>query len=200
MPESDKNRFQVEIKKFEDSDGLKLYYEQYKITMPISSIVHSKKNKQACETCINFNKNLACPPYSPYFLQYIDSTNNAKIICIRISQEYFRHIPKENIFKECFKKARSILVEELLRFREHGYTIAGSGSCKACEVCAAEEGILDKCKKPGKQIYSLESLGADVTALTKTCFDFNLEWTTNDSTANFVCAVGAVFFNDKEIE
>ena len=188
----EKKKFEVEIKEFENSSGATLNYERYETTTPISSIVHGKKYKVACEACHKFGKNLACPPYSPGLAEYLDEQNHARIICIRMPQEYFRHVIQEEIYRECFRKARSILVEELLRYRERGYAIAGSGSCLACDVCAVEEGSCD-CKNPNKKIYSLESLGVNLITLTKMCFDFDLEWSANEHAADFICSIGAIF-------
>lgn len=89
------------------------------------------------------------------------------------------------------------MVDELLNHREHGYLVAGSGFCLACDVCAVEEGS-DKCLKPNKRIYSLESLGVNLTALTQQCFGFELEWSASDHTSDFVCSLGAIFFNENE--
>ena len=77
--------------------------------------------------------------------------------------------------------------------RKRGYLVAGSGFCLACDVCAVEDST-DDCKKPNKKIYSLESLGVNLTALTEQCFGFDLEWSANDHTSDFVCSLGAVFF------
>ena len=70
--------------------------------------------------------------------------------------------------------------------------MAGCGACFACEECSAEIGE-ESCKLPDKRIYSLESLGVNVTALVKKCFDLDFEWTVDEHAADFVCGVGAVF-------
>ena len=89
--------------------------------------------------------------------------------------------------------ARSILTTELFKHREQGYTIAGSGTCVACEKCVIEDGD-QRCKRPGERIYSLESLGVNVISLVKKCFNIDLDWNSDVITADFVSAVGAVFF------
>ncbi|MCX5805110.1 MAG: DUF2284 domain-containing protein [Proteobacteria bacterium] len=197
-PSPEEKKFQVEIKELEGVSGSPLYYEQYEATISISSIVHGKKYREACEECHEFGKNLACPPYSPDFRGYVDDQKYARVICIRIPQERFgKHEIQENMDKECFIKARSILVKELLRHRKQGYVVAGSGSCLSCDLCVVAEGSR-ACKNPEKRIYSLESLGVDVSALTKTCFDFDLEWSTKEYATGFICSIGAVFMHKKE--
>lgn len=46
-----------------------------------------------------------------------------------------------------------------------------------------------------ERIYSLESLGVNVVALVNKSLDISLDWSSNEITASFVCAVGAVFNN-----
>ena len=191
------NKFQVTLEEFEDDSGITLYYEYYETTVPISTFDHAKKYKIACEACHKFGKNLACPPYSPYFPEYLDTQNYAKVLCVRMPQEYFRNVIQEKIYRECFRKARSILIEKLLSYRKKGYLIAGSGFCLACDQCAVEEDSVN-CRKPDEKIYSLESLGINLTALSKRCFEFDLEWSGNDQAADFVCSLGAIFTNLRE--
>ena len=193
-PSADK-KFQVTVNEYADDTGTTLYYERYETIISVSSFDHAQKNKIACEACHKYGKNFACPPHSPYFPEYLDAQNYAKVLCIRMPQEYFRNEIQEKIYRKCFRKARSILVEELLSYRKQGYLVAGSGFCLACKVCTVEEGF-DNCKKPNKKIYSLESLGVNLTALTKRCFGFDFKWSANDHASDFVCSLGAVFTNE----
>lgn len=192
---AENNNFKVTVKEHEDASGTTLYYERYEAIIPISFFDHAKKYKTACEACQTFGKNFSCPPYSPYFPEFLDAQNYARVLCIRMSQEYFRNVIQEKIYLECFRKARSILVEELLSYRKQGYLVAGAGFCLACDVCAVEEGS-DSCKNPDKKIYSLESLGVNLTSLTKQCFGFDLEWSVNGQAADFICSLGAIFMNE----
>jgi predicted metal-binding protein len=192
-----KKKFQVTVNEFDNGTGLTLYYERYETIIPISSFDHVQKYKIACEACHKYGKNFACPPHSPNFPEYLAAQSYAKVICVRMPQEYFRNEIQGNKYRKCFRQARSILVEELLSYRKQGFLVAGSGFCLACDVCAVEEGA-DKCNKPNKKIYSLESLGVNLTTLTKSCFGFDLEWSVNDQESDFVCALGAIFLNGNE--
>ena len=192
------NIFQVAVKEYNNASGATLYYEQYETIIPISSFDYAEKYKIACEACHKFGKNFACPPHSPYFPDYLKTQRYAKVLCIRMPQEYFKDVIQEKIYKKCFRTARSILVKKLLSYRQQGYSIAGSGFCLACDVCAVEDGAA-KCNKPRKKIYSLESLGVNLSSLTSSCFGFDLEWSANEQASDFVCSLGAVFTNDKDI-
>ena len=191
-----KKHYNVEVRERTDASGDSIVYEHFDTIIPLSKIDYADKNKIACEPCHKFGKNFACPPFSPSFKEYVGTHKYAKIICIRLPQEYFRHLIQEEIYRACFQQAREILVKELLPYREKGFLIGGCGYCQACEVCGAEQGV-DSCIKPEKMIYSLESMGVNLTGLTKTCFDFDLEWSAGDNSADFVCSIGAVFLHDQ---
>lgn len=191
------NNIHVTVKEYKNASGVTLYYERYEAIIPVSSFDHAKKYKIACEACHKFGKNFACPPYSPYLPEYLNAQSYAKVLCVRMPQEYFRDVIQEKNYRQCFRAARGILVEELISYRKQGYLVAGSGFCLACDVCAIEEG-LDNCKKPNDKIFSLESLGVNLTALTQRCFGFDLEWSANDYTSDFVCSLGAIFLNENK--
>jgi predicted metal-binding protein len=184
----DELRCRVEVKEFQGETGETLYYERYEVFVPISAFEHDRKYKTACEACHKFGKNFACPPYSPSFSDYLAAQEYAKVICVRMP-----HADQGAIDREPFRRARTILVDELMTFRKRGLLVGGSGFCLGCERCQVEDGG-ERCIKPNVMIYSLESLGVNLTSLTKTCFDLDLEWSDSTKTADFVCSIGAVFF------
>lgn len=184
----------VSVKEYEHENGDIFCYERYEAVIPVGGI-ERETSKIGCQACHKYGKNLACPPHSPYFDEYVGDASQAMVICIRMPQDYFKDQIQENGDRRCFRTARAILVEDLLRYRTRGYLVAGSGFCLACEVCAVEEAS-DKCVMPNKRIYSLESLGVNLVKLLKECLGLDLEWSATDHAADFVCAVGAVFTND----
>jgi len=183
----------TEVLEYTDANGAEYYIEHFETIMQVSEIDASEKYKVACEPCKKYGKNLACPPYSPTLEAYIKDFKKAKIICYRIPLEQFPEIITEDRYHTAFRKVRGLLTDELLRYRKQGHLVAGSGTCFACEQCAIEFGKI-KCKHPSKRIYSLESMGVNVVSLTEKAFDFKLEWSGCDSAADFVSAVGAVFY------
>lgn len=172
--------------------GSTIYYERYESLVPVADFDFGEKYKLACEGCPRYGKNLSCPPHSPTFDHYINGARIAKVLCLRLPTVYFDHLIAEERYRSCFRRARSVLVRELLKHREEGYVVAGSGACLVCEQCVVETGD-EHCKRPKEKIYSLESLGVNVIALVNTSFHIDLEWSADEQTADFVCAVGAVF-------
>lgn len=185
--------YKVEGRERLDKSGTTIFYEHHEALVPVRWFDHAVKNKIACEACHNYGKNFACPPYSPTFMEHLAGMKFARVLCIRMPQEYYRHLVPDKVYSECFKAAKSILDKELLGYRKQGSLIAGSGYCNACEKCAAEQEH-SQCIQPDLLIYSLESLGVNLTGLTSTCFDIDLEWSAHDHAADFVCAIGAVFY------
>jgi predicted metal-binding protein len=187
------DNIKTKVIKLADANGTEYYIEHFETTIQVWEIDSSEKYKIACEPCKKYGKNLACPPYSPTLEAYTKDSKKAKIICYRIPLEQFPEIITEERYDTAFGKVRGLLTDELLRYRKKGHIVAGSGTCLACEQCAIELGR-NKCKHPSKRIYSLESMGVNVVSLTEKAFGFKLEWSGCDSAADFVSAVGAVFY------
>ena len=185
------DNIKAEVFEYTDKGGSKYYVERLENTVQVSEI-DCDEYKVGCEACKKYGMNLACPPYSPYFPEYVKGMRTAKVICFRIPLEQFSQISTEERYSTAFKIVRGLLTGELLRYRKRGNLVAGSGTCLACEQCAIELGNT-KCKHPSKRIYSLESLGVSVVSLTEKAFNVRLEWSGCDSAADFVSAVGAVF-------
>ena len=185
------NEPSVEVLEHADDFGAILFYEKHERVVEVNAIVHGERYKESCHLCPRFGKNLACPPHSPTFAEYLQGMKKAKVLCIRVPQEYFTHLPFEERSRACFRRARRLLSELLLEYRGKGHLIAGSGPCLACEECALAAGS-DRCEKPEVRIYSLESLGVNVVGLVTRHFGIDLEWSVDERHADFVCAVGAI--------
>lgn len=80
--------------------------------------------------------------------------------------------------------------EKLLPIADFDVSLKSKDNCLACPIIEGE-GL---CIKPERQIFSLESLGANVSTLIERCFDFSLEWSKQRNAARHVCAVGAFFY------
>lgn len=190
------NNLKVEILETTGEKDSVIYYEKHKNVVHLRAIDHDKSLKRNCEACRRFGKNLACPPFSPAFNDYISNhagqDATATILCIRIPLEQFGDIviPEER-YRTGYKKAKSLLVDELLSNRKKGHVVLGSGACLECEKCVIELGD-NNCKFPSRKIYSLESLGINVISLSQKAFDFNLEWSGKEYTADYVSSIGAV--------
>jgi len=143
-----------------------------------------------CEACDNYGLNLACPPHSPFVIDYVKLSRTARVICLRVPLEQFHDVVMEERYMAAYRMIKAMLNDELISWREKGFLVAGSGPCRACPECAVDKG---ECRFPDKRVYSLEAMGVSVVLLTERAFGFSLDWSGNENAADFVSAIGAVF-------
>ena len=186
------NNIKREVLQHIDESGETYTVERFERLMPVAETTLMLE-KSGCGTCPHYGKNFSCPPFSPSFAEYIKDSTAAKVICYRVPLEHFKTGTNVEKMTAAYLKVRSMLEGELLAGREADNVIAGSGHCRACPECAAAMGE-KVCRYPGKMIYSLESMGINVVALTEKAFNIKIEWSDKDHAANYVTAVGAVFF------
>jgi predicted metal-binding protein len=183
-----------EILELTDDAGAIVRYEHYSAEMDVADFEYDIRYKELCGACPEQGRRFSCPPYSPFFPDYIEKAEKANVFCVRFPREFFSGLAEgEDFLTRFFRKAGNLLVDTLLQYRGRGLIVAGSGPCLACDPCAAERG-LDKCPYEEKRMYSLESLGVNVAGLCKKAFDLDLEWSSEGRPAEHVCAVGAAFF------
>ena len=181
-----------EVIEHADGHGAAYLVERFESTVELGAVDFGVDNKIGCEACGKYNRNLSCPPYSPYFSDYKRDSGKAKIICYRTHLEHFA--PAEERFRTAFSMVRGLLVKELLSYRSKGNLIAGAGACLSCEECVIEKGYRE-CRNPSEMIYSLESLGVNLISLSEKVFNLHLEWSGGGHDAPHVAAIGAVFFD-----
>jgi predicted metal-binding protein len=162
-----------------NGDGLP--YEYHEGVVSMADVVHGESYEVGCSTCPRRGLNLACPPHSPSFAEYAAGAESLRVLCVRMPVVGPGDVQKPS------SHARDLLTDELLQHRARGRRVMGAGPCRACAKCAALEGAT-RCSRPKKLIYSLESLGVNVVALTESALRLALDW--NDM--HFVCAVGGV--------
>ena len=170
----------------------KIQIEKYCRTIELSSINSNKERfQQLCESgCVNFGKKFSCPPFSPSFEKFTSNFDYLDVILYRTSLNQYSDVSPYNRIRASNSIMKSLLDKELLAFKQSGFSVVGSGSCRACKPCGAKENI--KCKKPDKKIFSLESLGVDVNQLVIDCFDIRLEWYKKGLSQNYTAVVGGV--------
>ncbi|MDH3974760.1 MAG: DUF2284 domain-containing protein [Deltaproteobacteria bacterium] len=169
-------------------------FERHEATIPVSHFDFRMQFKDNCLNCPEYGKNLSCPPHSPGFKDFIGGLEQAKVICLRLSLDKLGHLPVERRARAAHDMLSSSLTDILLKERRAGYLIAGAGACNACRECPLEKGGR-VCVKPEEQIFSLESLGVNISSLLEKCFHLKLEWLKLHHEARHICAVGALFFN-----
>jgi predicted metal-binding protein len=141
--------------------------------------------------CVNYGKKLSCPPSSPPFTSFARGRSQLDVICFRIDLDCYADLTPYNRVRAANAILKSLIDRELLQAREEGFRVAGSGSCRACRPCAGKTGE-QKCKRPGRRIFSLEAMGVNVDMLVQRCFGFPLAWYANKTAPAYTCTVGAI--------
>ena len=170
-----------------------LTIDLFRSTIPIKSILVQKDRfyKLCKKGCVNFENKYSCPPYSPHFDRFSKNCNEMVIFCYRLELNQYSYLPVYSRIRAGNAVLKSKIDRILYEYKAEGFKIAGSGSCRACKPCAAKTN--EKCKKPNKLIYSLESLGVDVNHLVKFCFGFELQWyCKKNKNPAYTCTVGGV--------
>lgn len=178
-----------------DAGGSLYLIERFERLVSVDKLEYRRENKISCEACPRYAKgNLACPPYSPYFPDYIKGSDRALVICYRVYMDQVRETPGEPKYRTAHMLVRGLLFEELYNYRKQGYIIAGAGPCLACGKCVAETGG-DVCRDPARLIYSLESLGINLISLSENVLGLRLQWGGGELEAEHVAAMGAAFYS-----
>jgi predicted metal-binding protein len=173
-------------------EGAALLIERFRRVLSISDIEYQAGQNPGCEACPKYGTNLACPPYSPPFVDYIGKSAKAKIICYRMPLEQISPEIATDRHKAAHRILRKLLYEELLGHRGDGHAVAGSGPCQICEECSVRSGA-PECRNPQLMIYSLESMGVNLISLSERAFSLQLEWSDGTAGGGNVSAIGAVF-------
>lgn len=182
----------TEVVEHKNSAGNAYLVERMEREMLVKELPAHMDFKEGCGPCEMRGRNLACPPHSPYVLDYIDGATRTLAICFRVPMEQFSNLIPEDAYNNAYELVRDMLYDELLAWREKGFLVAGSGPCHACKTCVIEEGV-NECRFPEKRIYSLESMGVSVVQFSERAFGISLDWSGNDTSAETVTALGAVF-------
>lgn len=176
-----------------DANGVSYLIERFERLVSVGDIEYRRDNKIGCEACPRYARgNLACPPHSPYFPEYIGNAVSARVLSYRVYLDHVREVPGEPKYRTAHMLVRGFLVEELYQYRKRGCIIAGAGACLVCKECVAETGG-NVCREPSRLVYSLESLGINLVSLSKNVLGLRLQWGGGELEAEHVVAMGAVF-------
>lgn len=146
--------------------------------------------------CPNFGDKWSCPPYSPHFHDYSKNYNNCIIILLYCYLNQFDYIKTEYMK---IKASNSILkskADYLIRNLEdtHSGLMISNGSCRLCKPCSCKKQL--PCKKPQLRRYSMESLGLNVGAISKSYFNHELLWYKNKQSPCYSSVLSCFITND----
>ena len=146
-----------------------------------------------CAACPRCGQTWSCPPYdfepAAVWPQYDALTLYAVQVFPESSAAKAAALADPEMFLRPYRTAFDALLEEKER-ETPGSLRLNAGRCLVCARCARRDE--KPCRFPEKLRYSLESLGANVGALTADKLGAPLRWGTKDAPSEYFVLVGAL--------
>lgn len=153
--------------------------------------------KKLCEDgCPNFGKKWSCPPYSPNFKEYSKNYKYCLVSLIYCNLNQLNYTKTEYMK---IKASNSILKSKMDKFMrylesENSGLLISNGSCRLCKPCNCKLSL--SCKKPNLKRYSMESLGLNVSDISKYLFNHELQWYKNKKSPSYSSVLSCLLLND----
>ena len=89
-----------------DGSETRIPYERYSCGVNVADFEYGLHYKGLCAACPEHGKRFSCPPYSPFFPEYIGKAHRAWVVCVRFPGEYFARLASDKDYlTRFFKKA-----------------------------------------------------------------------------------------------
>ncbi|MBO4359382.1 MAG: metal-binding protein [Eubacteriaceae bacterium] len=167
----------------------------------VDRYVRAKEFIEYCRQCPNYGRIWSCPEYDFDTEEYFRKFSTLRVIGLKII--YSPEMREKTLSREELREviAGSLRVErkkldEYLRGLEEetGGTALNAGSCTLCpEGCARPDG--ESCRFPGRMRYSLESLGADITATIGDLLGIDLIWDSEGKLPEYYTLVAGLLYD-----
>ncbi|WP_373899100.1 DUF2284 domain-containing protein [Haloimpatiens sp. FM7315] len=156
-----------------------------------------------CKTCPNYNKIWSCPQYDFEEESYLREYNYAYIIGAKL---YLKDIEKElermnfksntEILTFAYNSIRNIVDKKSLSIEKNinNSRILMGGKCLICKTCQRTKS--KPCLHPESLRYSLESLGFEVSSITKEILKEDLLFS-KDQLPKYCLSISSLLTNDK---
>lgn len=146
--------------------------------------------------CPNFKRKWSCPPYSPTFSEYSKEYTNCILVLLYCDLNQFNYIKTEYMKVKASNSILKSRLDSLMRMLENTYTglMISNGSCRLCKPCACKKQL--PCKKPDLRRYSMESLGLNVSHISKTYFNHELLWYKNKTAPKYSSVLSCLITNN----
>lgn len=154
-----------------------------------------------CRACPNFGRIWSCPEYDFDTRDYFRKHRMLKVIGMKIiyspedrEKTYTRDEMME-VIAGSMRVERKAFDRYLRKLEEEtGGTALNAGSCILCpEGCTRPEG--KPCRFPDKRRYSLESLGADITATIGDLLGIELKWDREGKLPEYYTLVAGLLYD-----
>lgn len=158
-----------------------------------------------CRQCPGYGLSWACPPFN--FDPRIQSDGFKTVILMGTTIEFDEQTRAECKVAEQSARVGQMAMNEVWKTilpqlyemeRQHPGSRCFTFRCMLCpEGCTRPEG--KPCRHPGLLRHSLESVGFDITAMTKELLGIELEWSIDGSLPKHITLVTALFLPDTSV-
>jgi predicted metal-binding protein len=151
-----------------------------------------------CAACPVFGRNWSCPPFSFDVGEFLGRFDFAYIFGVKMvhgESTLAAHNTAQSALKYSMSLMDSVSLKLLdilhgLERKHRGSRGASGGNCKICRTCARIDSL--PCRFPERMRNSIESLGFDVSMITKELLGLELVWMT-DRLPPYQVLVNALF-------
>lgn len=143
--------------------------------------------------CPDYNKNGACPPYSPTVDKLLKDKDFLLLIC-KVPTSFSDiedHVEKGTFLSDVAWSFSDKLGYKLMD--SYGTDFLTPGQCQGCEICTIESG----CKKPERRVYSITGTGIMLGDVMENLFHEKLQWFTKDFEPEYVTKIMTIISEDK---
>jgi predicted metal-binding protein len=174
------------------------------IGMPefITRFRFAKRVTAYCQACPAYGKNWSCPPFGFDADELLARYNHVYLFGVKMAHDDKTRASADSPEKALMYSVRLMdnVNQKLLNIlhslesRYPGSRGASAGSCKICETCART--LEQPCRFPEKMRNSVESLGFDVSMISKELLGIELVWL-KDSLPPYQVLVNALFTRER---
>lgn len=145
--------------------------------------------EELCKECKSYNNNWSCPPVSPSWSD-LEHLNYLGVIVLYIHYKDIqiknKFLVSQNINRILAPMLRKVCLRLEGKIGNRSYK---SGQCRLCRTCGKQ--VNESCRHPKKMRYSLESLGVNVSHLSKLA-GHKIEWYGSNKDPKYGSVVGAI--------
>lgn len=153
---------------------------------------------ECCKECPNYGAKWSCPPFAFDAMGFWRSFGTLRLFGTKIilgepaaGGDYSS--PEISAMVRCALQSekRKLMGRLLMMETEFSGSVAlSAGSCDECAECTRKSGA--PCRRPGIMRHSIESLGGDVGAASKTLLGTEIKWVKNDRVPEYMVLVGGL--------
>lgn len=160
--------------------------------------VDEQRFLECCKECPNYGAKWSCPPFAFDVLEFWRSFGTLRLFGTKIilgapaaGGDYSSPEISAMIRRVLQSEKRKLMGRLLMMENELSGSVAlSAGSCDECAECTRKS--CAPCRRPEVMRHSIESLGGDVGAVSKTLLGTEIRWVKNSRVPEYMVLVGGL--------